>query len=72
MKKTQKEKPLYIRAFPSDRDFINIECAKKKMSQPEFIQALLKVYKTHWKAGGKKETTERIRAMVEEDKKRYR
>lgn len=35
--------------YQEDLDFINIECAKKKVSQPEFIKALLEVYKKHWK-----------------------
>lgn len=36
-------------AYQEDLDFINIECAKKKMSQPEFIKTLLEVYKKHHK-----------------------
>lgn len=48
MAKTKKELPRVL-IFEEDRDFINIECAKKKMSQPEFIRALLEVYKKHFK-----------------------
>lgn len=48
-KKQSKPKLAHLRSYQEDLDFINIECAKKKMSQPEFIKTLLEVYKAHWK-----------------------
>lgn len=48
-KKPTKQKLGRPFTYQEDLDFINIECAKKKMSQPEFIQALLKIYKANWK-----------------------
>lgn len=41
-KKQTKPKFARLRSYQEDLDFINIECAKKKMSQPELIEYLLK------------------------------
>lgn len=67
----RKPKFARLRSYQEDLDFINIECAKKKMSQPEFIQALLKIYKANWKAVSKQESIENMRKAIAADKKRY-
>lgn len=46
MKKPVKPKLGRPLAYQEDLDFINIECAKKKMSQPEFVGMVLAHYNT--------------------------
>lgn len=54
-KKPTKQKLGRPFVYQEDLDFINIEVKKlqakgnRAMNQPEFIQALLAIYKKHWK-----------------------